>query len=561
MIQKLQEQGIELKGRTSGNYKTTCPKCSPERKNKKDLCLSVNIDEGVWNCHHCAWKGTVREKIEKKNYTVPQINNTQLSDKTLAWFLSRGISKATIIRFGITESIEWMPQEEKEMNCINFNYFKDEKPVNVKFRDAKKNFKLVKGAELILYNVDAIKDSEEAIICEGEIDCLSFHEAGLYHAVSVPNGASKGNQKLDYIDNCWKYFEGKKKIILATDKDEAGIALREELARRLGKERCYIFQYPEECKDANEILVKGGVKDLQNCLNYIIEYPVEGITSISDIEERINSIYKNGYPKGIRIGFNNLDELITWRTGELTAFTGIPGSGKSEFVDQVMIKLTVLQDWKWGVFSAENQPEELHFAKLSEKYVGKTFYSTNNDYRMDHEELYKAKVFLNEHLFFVNIDENNITLDGLLAKARELVLRKGINAFLIDPWNYIEHKIPSGYTETQYISEALTKLSRFAKLNNIHIVVVAHPTKISKNDDGKYRVATLYDIAGSAHWFNKIDNGVSVYRDFESGIVDVHVQKIRFKFIGKIGKASFVWDKHTGRYSEHSDIRATEYYN
>jgi twinkle protein len=561
MIGKLQDLGIELKGRTTGNYKTVCPKCSPERKNKKDLCLSVNIDEGVWNCHHCAWKGSAKEKMEKKNYTVPNVNNTQLSDKALEWFLKRGISKATVIRFGITESSEWMPQEEKEMNCINFNYLRDEKLVNVKFRDAKKNFKLVKGAELILYNVDSLLESDEAIICEGEMDCLSFHEAGLYHTVSVPNGASKGNQKLDYLDNCWKYFEGKKKIILATDKDEAGIALREELARRLGKERCYIFQYPEECKDANEVLVKGGAKFLKECIDFIIEYPVEGVTSVSDIDARINNIYDNGYPTGNKIGFNNLDPLITWRTGELTAFTGIPGSGKSEFVDQVMIKLSSLHDWKWGVFSAENQPEELHFAKLSEKYIGKSFYSSNAEYKMDVDQLHKAKVFINERIFFVNIDEKNITLDGLLSKARELVLRRGINAFLIDPWNYIEHKIPPGYTETQYISESLTKLSRFAKLNNIHIIVVAHPTKISKGDDGKYRVATLYDIAGSAHWFNKIDNGVSVYRDFESGIVDVHVQKIRFKFIGKIGKASFEWDRFTGRYKEHSDIRMPEYIN
>lgn len=550
MNSKLSELGINLKGRTAGDFKTQCPKCSDERKNKRDACLSVNITEGVYNCHHCGWSGGVAAKLEKKTYVVPEFNNTQLSDKTLEWFLKRGISKATLIRFGITESVEFMPQEGKEMNCINFNYLKDSKPVNVKFRDAKKNFKLVKGAELIFYNLDSLLDSDEAIICEGEIDCLSFHEAGLYHAVSVPNGASKGSQKLDYLDNCWKYFEGKKKIIIATDGDEPGIALREELARRLGKERCFIFQYPEECKDANDVLVKGNATALKNCMNYLLEYPVEGIKCVEDIDDQINIIFKNGYPKGQPIGFHSLDKLITWRAGELTAVTGIPGSGKSEFVDQIMVKLAVLHDWKWAIFSAENQPEELHFAKLAEKYVGKQFYNPSGEYKMDWEELHKAKQFINDRFYFVNIDEKNITLDGLLEKARELVLRKGVNGFLIDPWNYVEHKIPFGYTETQYISEALTKISRFTKVNNIHIITVAHPTKISKGEDGKYRVATMYDIAGSAHWFNKIDNGISVYRDFETGAVDVHIQKIRFKFIGKIGKASFEWDKFTGRYSE-----------
>lgn len=546
----LSDFGIDVKGRTSGSFKTQCPKCSDERKNKRDACLSVDITEGVWNCHHCSWKGTTKEKFEKKVYLVPDFNNTQLSDKALEWFKNRGISKSTVLRFGITESMQFMPQEGKEVKAINFNYYRDEKPVNIKFRDAKKNFMLSKGAELIFYNLDSLKESDTAIICEGEIDCLSFHEAGLYHTVSVPNGASKGSQKLEYLDNCWKYFEGKTKIILATDNDEPGIALREELARRLGKERCWIFIYPEGCKDANEIITKGSIQDLKNCMDYVIEYPIEGITSVEDLNDRINLIYENGYPKGQKIAYDNFDKLMSWRTGELTGVTGIPGSGKSEFMDQVMIKLASIHDWKWGVFSAENQPEELHFAKLAEKYIGRSFHAFNAEYKMNHQELNDAKYFINDHFYFVNIDEKNITLDGLLSKARELVLRKGINGFLIDPWNYIEHKIPFGYTETQYISEALTKISRFAKVNNMHIITVAHPTKIQKEADGKYRVATMYDIAGSAHWFNKIDNGISVYRHFDTGEIEVYIQKIRFKFIGQIGKASFEWDRFTGRYKE-----------
>jgi twinkle protein len=562
MTDKFHNLGINLKGRTAGSFKTQCPKCSDERRNKKDACLSVDITEGVYNCHHCGWKGTVNEfKPEKKTYVVPQFNNTQLSDKALEWFLKRGISKATLIRFGITESMEFIPKAGKEMNCINFNYLRDEKLVNIKFRDAAKGFKMVKDAELIFYNLDSIKESDTAIICEGEIDCLSFHEVGLYHTVSVPNGASKGSQKLEYLDNCWKDFEDKKKIILATDNDEAGIALREELARRLGKERCWIFIYPEGCKDANDILVKGGSADLINCMKYIVEYPIEGVTSVEDLNDRINDIYKNGYPKGSKIDFLTFDQHMSWRFGELTGVTGIPGSGKSEFIDQIMVKLSHIHDWKWAVFSAENQPEELHFAKLSEKYIGRSFHSTNAEFKMTAEELNNAKYFINDHFYWVNIDEKNITLDGLLAKARELVLRKGVNGFLIDPWNYVEHKIPFGYTETQYISEALTKIARFAKVNNIHIIVVAHPTKIRKGDDGNYMVATLYDISGSAHWFNKIDNGMSVYRDFQSGLVDVHIQKIRFKFIGKIGKASFEWDRHTGRYTEPSAPMQDERYN
>lgn len=553
MIAKLQELGINLKGRTSGTQKVVCPKCSDTRKSKKDPCLSVNISEGLYNCHNCGWGGTVNkfEKVEKV-YTIPQINNTHLSEKSLNWLTGRGISKATIIRYGITEGLQFMPQVQKEMNCINFNYFREEKLVNVKYRDAMKNFKMVSGAELVFYGLDLIKDYSEVVICEGEIDALSFYEAGIFYVVSVPNGASKGNQKLEYLDNCWSWFTDKTKIILATDSDEPGTLLRDELARRLGKDRCLFVAYPEGCKDANEVLLKHGAEAVKKLVEGAKEFPLEGIKTVQDIEEKIHDLYINGYPKGQKIGFDSLDSLLTWRAGELTAVTGIPGSGKSEFVDQIMVKLANLHDWKWAVFSAENQPEELHFAKLAEKFMGKAFYAFNEDYKMSIEELVKCKQFVDDRFFFVNIDEKNITLDGLLEKGRELVLRKGINGFLIDPWNYIEHKIPYGYSETQYISEALTKISRFCKMNSTHVIVVAHPTKIQKDTNGDYKVATMYDIAGSAHWFNKIDNGMSVYRDFNKGIIDVHIQKVRFKFIGKIGKASFEWDKTTGRYSENT---------
>ena len=105
--------------------------------------------------------------------------------------------------------------------------------VNVKYRDGQKNFKMVSGAELIFYGLDNIKTMEKIYIVEGEIDALSLHEAGIYSVCSVPNGASKGNQRLEYLDNCFEYFKDKTEIILCTDNDNPGIELRNELSRRL----------------------------------------------------------------------------------------------------------------------------------------------------------------------------------------------------------------------------------------------------------------------------------------------------------------------------------------
>lgn len=542
-------EDIDLKGRTSGQFKTQCPECSHLRSDKKDTCLSVNITEGIYNCHHCGAKGTKKVYEVKKKYTLPQFTGLKLSESTLGLIISRGISQSTIIRFGLSEGLVWMPQAGKEELAIHFNYFRGGELVNIKYRDANKNFKMISGAELIFYGLDLIDGNDTCVICEGEYDAMSFYEAGFTSVVSVPNGASKGNQKLEYLDNCWEYFEDKKTIILATDNDEAGIALRDELARRLGKDRCKIFQFPDDCKDANEILIKHGGDYLKKQIEKAIDYPIEGIIEIKDIDSEINDLYYNGYPTGQKVGFENFDKLLSFRGGEMTVITGIPGSGKSEFTDQILMKLAE-SGWKVGLFSAENQPVYLHFSKLAEKYIGQTFYSQFNGSRMSLLDLDRAKEFIGDNFFFVEIGEQNISLEALLEKMIELVKRKGINAYVIDPWNYIEHKIPQGYTETQYISEALTKVCRAAKMYNVHIFVVAHPTKIKKNQSGKYEIATLYDISGSAHWFNKTDNGMSVYRDFETGIVDVYVQKVRFKFMGKQGFSSFEWNRWNGRYTE-----------
>src|SRR3989304_1190137 len=240
----LSDYGISIKN----TGKTICPKCSNDRKNKSDKCLSVDVEHGIWNCHNCGWKGTLKKQKEVKVYEKPiWVNNTNLSDKVVEWFKKRGISQQTLIDFKIAEILEWMPQVERKSNCLVFPYFRGEECLNVKFRDGANNFKLVKGAELVFFNLNAV--SETIIITEGEIDCMSFHEVGIKNVISVPNGASKGNSKLEYLDNCFEIFKSKQ-VIIATDNDEAGINLRNELARRIGIDTCTYIDF-EDCKDAN----------------------------------------------------------------------------------------------------------------------------------------------------------------------------------------------------------------------------------------------------------------------------------------------------------------------
>ena len=535
-----------------GNQKVLCPVCTSGRKNKSDKSLSVNIESKAGLCHNCGWKFRLNEN-DKKEYSRPvEVAKTELSERVIEWFKNRGISESILRQFKVTESRQWMPEKGKniagERACINFNYYRQNELVNVKYRDGAKCFRLFKDAELIFYNLDSIQNSEQAIICEGEVDALTFAECGFPNVVSVPNGASKGG-RLEYLDNCIDYFLSKDRIFIAVDGDEAGMLLRDELIRRLGVEKCFDVVYPQGCKDANEVLLKYGKNDVQKLIVEAKEPPVKGIFQIEDLSDSLDNIFKNGYPKATPIGYREFDKCITWRKGEFTIITGIPSHGKSDFIDQVMVRLAIKSGWRFGVFSPENQPTEIHVIKLIEKFVGKPYYRYDGTPSMNESAKDYAKQNLNDSFYFMKIDEMDLTIDGILDKAKELVQRKGIDALIIDPYNYIEHIVPSGYSETQYISELLTKIKRFKDVYNIHIILVAHPRKINKL--GKtHDVPSLYDIAGSAHFFNKADNGITVYRNDETGKVDIHIQKVRFRFVGKKGMVSFTYDLPTGRYAE-----------
>jgi twinkle protein len=473
-----------------------------------------------------------------------------MAKETIEWFeKTRHISNDTLLRLGVSEAVEWMPKANKEIKTICFNYIRGGELVNIKFRGKNKDFKLTKDAELIFYNLDALEGDKTAVIVEGEIDSLSMHEAGVFNSVSVPNGASKGSQKLEYLDNCIDYFIDKTKIILATDADDAGFALREELARRLGKERCYRVSYPEDCKDANEVLVKHGKEALKQMVENATVWPIEGLIAMDDIYEDVCNYYENGYPDGIKVGIDGFDDYLQLLPGQLTTITGIPGSGKSEFTDYLMCMTAKNHKWPWGVCSFENQPVAFHVTKLIEKMAGKAFgFRKDHFNRVNTDEFQYAVGLIDLYFHFININQVELTINGLLDKATELVMRKGIKGLLIDPWNYIEHKIPKGYTETQYISECLTQIKTFAVKTGVHVFLIAHPTKLRKLNNGKYEVPTLYNISGSAHFFNKTDNGVTVWRDFENNTVDVHVQKVRYSWLGKVGFCSFSYDIQTRQY-------------
>ena len=281
-----------------------------------------------------------------------------------------------------------------------------------------------------------------------------------------------------------------------------------------------------------------------------------------DLAVELSAYHKHGLPKGDSTGWDSVDAHYTVLRGQWTLITGIPGHGKSEFLDALMMNLALKAGWIFSVFSPENQPHEMHVAKLLEKLLRKPFGPGPNE-RIDSVELAGGMAWLDSHFRFIkpHPDLQMPSMAAVIdAGARFINKHDAItgtvnkHGIVIDPYNELEHKRPSHQSETEYISETLAYVRQFAREYGVHVFLVAHPRIIHRDKDGKRPVPTPYDVSGSAHWYNKADNIITVWRDTapeqDTQDVQIHVQKIRFKNVGRPGLVTLKFDRITGRYFE-----------
>jgi len=533
---KLIKLGIDLRNKWSGEVKTTCPKCAHQRKKKNDPSLGVNIDDGVWKCHHCNWSGSVNQ------YVRPQMREVVKTEGIFSYFTKRGIKSETVLHFKVSEGAEWMPQDQKEHKVICFNYFLEDDLINIKFKTSDKMFKMVKDARKIPYNINSIKDQNYVIICEGEEECMVWHQSGLTSVISVPNGASKNNNNLEWLDSVYDLFEGKV-IYLATDNDEPGRKLGEDLARRFDSSDIRIIRFTE--KDANDCLKLYGEEYVSRLFEEAEHLPVAEISSASDYRSLIEQYYESGYPIGSHVDMSETDTHLSWNRGELVVVTGIPGSGKSTWLDFMFIRLAYLKGWKFGLFSPENIAP-LKITRMTEQLMGKGMKQMNKG------ELNRAITIIDKHFWFYNVETmEDYSLTALLKIAATMVKRNGIDCLCLDPFNYIEQDA-SDESSNEKIGNLLRKLKQFAVKYNVNVTLVAHPRKMDKTG-GNYNVPRLYDISGSHHFFNVPDVGIAVHRTFDNGTkdpVEVHIQKVKYHFRGKLGRIDYFFNRDSGQYSE-----------
>lgn len=569
------ELHISLPQGAKGEVDTTCPECSHARKKKGAKCLSVNVEKGSFLCHHCSWRGSLAGGVDgasdpwtwkPKVFTKPSYPvNLPLTPEAQAWFRNRGISQDALVHYQVASGCVYMPQTEQLEDVIQFPYFREGEAINVKYRSlALKDFRMVGGAERLLYGLDDLKDQTMCCCVEGEVDALSLFGCG-YPVVSVPDGAPTPNSKsldvkLNYLNSAMPWLDPLTKIILMTDNDAPGVFLQQELARRLGPERCYTVVYPEGCKDANDVLMTHGLEALTTLVDQATPMPIEGVVDLHSYDAQVQALYEAGMPGGLSTGWPSIDLLYTVKPGRLTIVTGVPGSGKSSVIDALMVNLAKTHDWSFGLYSPENYPPEAHVLRLIEKTMGRSGRLTS-DSRLTPEELNNGRNWVADHFWFFGLNEDTLmSVDVLLEQAKSLVRRQGVRGIILDPWSEVEHVYPPTITETQYISLALTKMRKFARVHGVHLWVIAHPTKMYRNKEGEYPLPSLYDVSGGAHWRNKADFGLVIHRpshESQNPQVEFHVQKCRFREEGQVGYKNLLFNYTSGGFEEDIGGEAT----
>lgn len=476
-----------------------------------------------------------------------------LSEAAARWFEKRGIDPETAARCGVFTQLH----EQTGANVVVFPFLERGVAVNEKFRTHDKRFWQREGGKKTFWNHDALLDPSLAqginrlIITEGEIDALTAIECGFPLAVSVPDGAPQklgegpidptDDKKFEYVWNCWDALAKAKAVIIATDGDAPGKVLAQELVRRLGVERCLFVEYPDGCKDLNDVLLKHGQAEVARVLNAAKPYPVKGLYGLQDYPDLPE-------PVAYSTGFERLDDHFRPVLGGFFVVTGVPGHGKSTFLSAVACNLAEIHGWRICVASFEMPPVPYHRNLLRQYHLAK------HPNWMSAQDKAQADAWIAEHFRFISQmpgdDDQDLGIEEILDLAGAAVVRHSIKALVIDPWNEVEHKRRRDETESDYIGRAIRAIKRFARRYDVAVFVVAHPVKLGGQGKGIAK-PNLYDISGSSNWYNKCDAGIVVWRDdVASSNVEITVLKPRFRAIGKPGIVHMQLNEGTGRFSE-----------
>jgi KaiC/GvpD/RAD55 family RecA-like ATPase len=269
-------------------------------------------------------------------------------------------------------------------------------------------------------------------------------------------------------------------------------------------------------------------------------FALDGIIKPNDLFSELEDWRVNGLDIGETPNLGHLDNLIHIRRGEYTVITGYPNSGKSEFLDSIAMKL-MEKDWKFLYCSFEKSPKS-HVQSLVHKYTGKRIEERASAEQRD------ALQFLSKYTSFIGHSEVSTDIDEI-AKVAEMYKRiEGLDALVIDPFNYLGSKKGEGYEHTKYIN---IRCAAIAKQLGIHVFLIAHPklpqTTFLKEETDKLPRITMLSIAGGQNFAAVADIIMSVSRGSDS-TSRVEVLKVRDQDIDKLGIADYKFNPNTKRH-------------
>jgi twinkle protein len=468
-----------------------------------------------------------------------------MHERHIQWIDARGIDPELAERFGM------FTKSDGSGNWLAVPYIERGQTVNHKYRlTADKRHRMDPDAPLTLWNHDALLEPEvvagaAVVITEGEWDALVAIQCGFRFAVSVPNGAPQMQSDNPFEERRYQWFQRSKTLldevrtfILAVDGDEPGRVLAADLARLFGPERCKFVEYPDGCKDLNEVFLAKGGPAVADILASAKPYPIKGLYKFDDFPEPPPV-------QSLGVGIVGLDEMFPLVPGTFSVITGYAGQGKTSLL-LVMLANLLKAGVPMAVASFETQVKPILLRRLRSAIYG-VEESDPACYRTG-----PADALLREKLSIIaqvsDDEDSDMTLEYLIELAKTAVIRDGIRLLVIDPWNEIEHKRGGNETETDYTGRAIRELKRFARLYGCAVWLVAHPRK--PQGDGRPKAPTLYDLAGSANFANKADYGLVVHRtDSVSTCVDVRCAKVRMGLPGRMGRITLEWSKKTMSYA------------
>ena len=547
-------------------FRFRCLVCGDEDKHRRRFDGSFNQREGVGQCFCCgsrfvlAREGNVdytQEHCVKEHCVIL----SEYPSSIMAYLKQRGLKAETLHALGVGwatlpsggDSSRNIPPVDKSF--LAFRFLEQGEQVNVQYKSPDKEFRFEKGCRIIPYNIDAIHDAQTVYITEGMMDAAVLVQCGFEATVSLPNGCGT---RMACFDPYRDRFRGVR-IVYAGDTDKKGIEKRNEVARYFADNEFYFVEWSDG-KDANDVLMAGGEEQVRFCIEQRCRLlPPQGVATIDDQAEAFRELVDNGVPQFPGIRLHGFAHLVRFEPGRLMVISGFPGAGKSSFADYLVMSLCVQQGWRAAIYSPEKYPMSLHYYELGQILMGREM----SPRHFTPQALDRGFRFLRENIFHITEESNAI--EDILASATQLVRQKGIRTLLLDPFNYIGLPVLSGANDTQKISHVLKQIVDFAHQQKVLVILVAHPKK-PQTDGGRKQepmMPSLYDIAGSADFYNKCDYGLIMQRQCSTdytkapALTWIHVLKVRFRHLGQIGARAFGYDTVSGRFVGTDDNNIT----